>query len=61
MARSVGPDGAVIGVDCCQAFIDDGQAEARRAGLDNLRFVVADAQVLPLEPSIIAIPSCPNP
>lgn len=50
MARSVGADGAVLGVDCCQAFIDDGQAEARRAGLDNLRFVVADAQALSLEP-----------
>ena len=50
MARQVGPSGGVLGVDCCQAFIDHGQAEARAAGLDNLRFVVADVQALPLEP-----------
>jgi SAM-dependent methyltransferase len=45
LATRVGPDGYVLGIDCCDAFIETGRADAGRAGLHNLRFEVADAQV----------------
>jgi ubiquinone/menaquinone biosynthesis C-methylase UbiE len=44
LARRVGPAGSVLGIDCCRAFVADGEAEARAAGAGNVSFVVADAQ-----------------
>jgi len=42
LARLVGNSGAVLGVDCCGAFLDFGRREAAAAGISNLTFVEAD-------------------
>ena len=42
LARLVGRSGAVLGVDCCDAFLDFGRREAAAAGVSNLTFVEAD-------------------
>ncbi len=44
LARKVGPTGAVMGLDCCDAFLEKGRRDAAAAGLTNLRFVEADVQ-----------------
>jgi ubiquinone/menaquinone biosynthesis C-methylase UbiE len=44
LARKVGPTGHVLGLDCCDAFLEKGRADAKAAGLDNVRFIVADVQ-----------------
>lgn len=43
-ARRVGPSGSVLGIDCCNAFLEFGRADARAAGVDNVTFVEGDAQ-----------------
>ncbi len=50
LARRVGAGGAVLGVDCVPAFLEFARATAAREGLDNVRFVDADAQTHPFEP-----------
>jgi SAM-dependent methyltransferase len=42
IARQVSP-GKVVGIDISPALVDESTRRARRAGLANLRFVVADA------------------
>ena len=49
-AERVGPSGSVLGIDCCQGFLDFGRAEAKAAGVDNVTFVAGDAQSYPFEP-----------
>jgi len=44
IARKVGPTGKVLGLDCCDAFLDKGRRDAAAAGLANVRFVAADVQ-----------------
>lgn len=44
LARMAGPTGSVLGLDCCNAFLEKGRTDARAAGLSNVRFVVADVQ-----------------
>src|SRR5699024_7947210 len=44
LAQSTGPTGNVLGIDCCQAFLDLAEADAAAAGVDNVEFVAADAQ-----------------
>ena len=44
LARMTGPSGSVLGLDCCDAFLDKGRADARAAGLANVSFVAADVQ-----------------
>lgn len=44
IARSVGPDGEAVGVDCAENFVRAAQAQAREDGVGNARFVVGDAQ-----------------
>src|SRR4051795_7475828 len=51
LARRVGPDGSVVGLDCCGAFLDAGRADAMAAGLTNLTFLEADVQTYPFEPA----------
>src|SRR3954466_10783868 len=41
LARRVGPAGSVLGLDCCNGFLDAGRADARDAGIANLRFLEA--------------------
>jgi ubiquinone/menaquinone biosynthesis C-methylase UbiE len=45
LAKLVGPEGSVVGVDCCDAFLDHASREVRVGGLTNLCFVRADAEI----------------
>ena len=45
LADLVGPQGSVLGIDCCEAFLDYGRAEVRARGLTNVMFVQGDAEV----------------
>jgi SAM-dependent methyltransferase len=44
LARSAGPRGSALGIDCCDAFLEYGRSDARAHGVENVRFAVADAQ-----------------
>ena len=44
IARQVGPAGEAVGTDCAEKFIRAAEEEARKAGVSNARFFVADAQ-----------------
>ena len=50
LAKKVGPEGSVLGMDCCDAFLEYGRADARAEGVDNVTFVEADVQGYPFEP-----------
>lgn len=50
LAMRVGPSGSVLGLDCCDAFLEFGRSEARAEGMDNVRFVEADVQSFPFQP-----------
>jgi len=47
-ARAVGPTGSVVGVDFLQEMVDRGWRAAVDVGLDNVRFVQAEIEDLPL-------------
>lgn len=49
-ARRVGPSGSVLGVDCCNAFLEFGRADAETAGVENVTFIEGDAQSYAFEP-----------
>jgi ubiquinone/menaquinone biosynthesis C-methylase UbiE len=49
LARKVGPTGSVVGLDCCDPFMEKGRRDAAAAGLKNVRFVLADVQTYPFE------------
>lgn len=49
LARKVGASGKVLGLDCCDAFLDKGRRDAAAEGLSNVRFVVADVQAYRFE------------
>lgn len=44
LARRVGPAGFVVGLDCCEAFLEIARADAAAAAVDNVTFMEADAQ-----------------
>jgi ubiquinone/menaquinone biosynthesis C-methylase UbiE len=50
LARAVGPSGDVLGIDCCEAFLEVARADARAAGVAQVRFLCGDAQTAPFEP-----------
>jgi ubiquinone/menaquinone biosynthesis C-methylase UbiE len=50
LAKKVGPAGSVLGVDCCDAFLEKGRRDAAAAGLANVRFVAADVQTYRFAP-----------
>lgn len=50
LADRVGPTGRVLGVDCCDAFMDYGRKEAAEKGLDNVSFANGDVLIMPFEP-----------
>ncbi len=50
LAALVGPTGRVVGVDCCEAFLDYGRQDAAAAGLDNVSFIEGDALAMSFEP-----------
>lgn len=45
LAERVRPAGSVIGIDCCDAFLDIARREVRSRGLANVSFVRGDAEV----------------
>jgi ubiquinone/menaquinone biosynthesis C-methylase UbiE len=47
LARAVGPEGLVVGVDSSPTMLARGAAEVARAGIANLALVRADATALP--------------
>lgn len=47
LARRVGPSGSVLGLDCCDAFLEHGRRDAAAEGIDNVAFVEADVQNYP--------------
>ncbi len=50
LAERVGPTGHVVGVDCCDAFLDYARKDARDRGVTNVTFLRADAEIaLPQE------------
>ena len=49
LARMVGPEGNVVGLDCCDTFLAHGRRDAAAAGLTNVRFVAADVQTYPFD------------
>ncbi len=49
-AQRVGPSGSVLGLDCCDGFLEFARADAKAAGVRNVSFVEGDAQSHPFEP-----------
>ena len=45
LARIVGPQGEVVGIDCCDAFLAAAEADREQAGVHNLRLIRGDAEV----------------
>jgi SAM-dependent methyltransferase len=50
IARLVGESGEVVGLDCTEAFLEIARRECARSGINNVRYVLGDAQTSPLEP-----------
>jgi ubiquinone/menaquinone biosynthesis C-methylase UbiE len=51
LARLVGSSGSVLGIDCCDAFLEYGRQDAKAAGLKNITFVEADVETYPFTPT----------
>lgn len=49
LAKRVGSGGSVLGIDCCDAFLEIACDDAAAAGVDNVKFVNADVQFYPFE------------
>jgi ubiquinone/menaquinone biosynthesis C-methylase UbiE len=50
LGRMAGPGGGVVGLDCCDAFLDIAREETMASGLTNVRFMRGDAEIaLPAE------------
>jgi ubiquinone/menaquinone biosynthesis C-methylase UbiE len=45
LAGLVGPDGEVVGIDCCDAFLAAAEADCEEAEIANLHFIRGDAEV----------------
>lgn len=50
LADRVGAEGRVVGIDCCEAFLEYGRKDAAAAGVSNISFVEGDAQSYLFEP-----------
>jgi SAM-dependent methyltransferase len=46
----VGPKGKVVGLDCCEAFLEYGRKDAAKLGIQNVSFVYGDALLDHFEP-----------
>ena len=44
LAGQTGEEGSVVGVDCCDAFLDFARDDARRLEVDNVRFIEGDVE-----------------
>ena len=47
LAKRVGPRGYVLGIDCCEGFLEYGRADVRAAKAANVEFLEADVQTYP--------------
>jgi ubiquinone/menaquinone biosynthesis C-methylase UbiE len=45
LARMVGPSGYVVGIDCCDAFLDYAREDAAKRGIENIDFQRGDAEI----------------
>ena len=45
-----GPEGRVLGIDCCDGFLALAREDASKAGVSNVEFVEGDVQVYPFKP-----------
>jgi ubiquinone/menaquinone biosynthesis C-methylase UbiE len=45
LARLVGPEGHVTGIDCCDAFLEIARRETAECGVANVRYARADAEI----------------
>lgn len=45
LAELVGPEGEVVGIDCCDAFLDYARKDIEARGLTNIRLMRGDAEV----------------
>jgi ubiquinone/menaquinone biosynthesis C-methylase UbiE len=50
LARRVGPQGEVLGLDCVEQFLEDARRRSAEASVDNVRFLAADVERYPFEP-----------
>jgi ubiquinone/menaquinone biosynthesis C-methylase UbiE len=50
LARLVGPSGSVLGMDCCEGFLEYGRRDAKAAALANVTFLEGDVQTYPFKP-----------
>lgn len=50
IAKRVGPSGSVVGIDCCDAFLEFGRADAKANGVPNVTFIEGDVQTYAFEP-----------
>jgi len=50
LARKLGPQGRVVGLDCCESFLQKGREDAKSAGMKNVEFLCADVQTHPFQP-----------
>ena len=50
LANRVGPTGSVVGIDCCEAFMEYGRKDVAAAGLTNVSFIEGDALTERFEP-----------
>ncbi len=49
LAGRVGSNGSVLGIDCCEAFLEIARNDAAAAGANNVEFVNADVQIYPFK------------
>lgn len=49
LAQMTGPEGRVLGLDCCDTFLEKGRADAAAAGLAHVEFVAADVERYPFD------------
>jgi ubiquinone/menaquinone biosynthesis C-methylase UbiE len=45
LAALVGPTGEVVGIDCCDAFLDYARKDIEARGINNVRFIRGDAEI----------------
>ena len=45
LAKLVGPEGEVVGLDCCDAFLDYARNDAEAKGITNISFMRGDAEI----------------
>jgi len=50
LANRVGPTGSVVGIDCCEEFMEYGRKDVAAAGLTNVSFIEGDALTERFEP-----------